>query len=116
VTNPTAPEVFAWDDAPVEQPLPGVFRQTIQGASQTLVRYRYAPGSRFPVHQHPHEQMTVVLAGAIVFQIDGVRHELAAGQVAVIPANAPHGAAVEGDDWVDTLNCLAPRPEAGPSV
>jgi quercetin dioxygenase-like cupin family protein len=108
--------VIAWDDVPVEQPLPGVYRQTIQGASQTLVRYRYAPGAHFPTHRHPQEQITFVLAGAIVFHIDGARIDLGAGQVAVIPANTPHGADAEGDEWVDTVNCLAPRREAGPAV
>jgi quercetin dioxygenase-like cupin family protein len=114
VTAPP-PESLAWDDVPVERPLPGVLRQTIQGAAQTIVRYRYAPGAHFPVHRHPQEQITIVLAGAIVFQIDGARRELVAGQIAVIPSDTPHGADVEGDAWVDTLNCLSPRREASPS-
>jgi unsaturated pyranuronate lyase len=115
VTGARLPAIHAWHDIPAEEPMPGVYRQTIHGASQTLVRYRYAPGAHFPIHRHPQEQTTIVLSGAIVFQVAGERVPLAAGQVAVIPADTPHGADVEGDEWVDTLNCLAPRRETGPT-
>lgn len=59
------PEPIDWDRIPVEYPLEGVARQTVHGASQTLIRYIYQPGSVFPIHQHPEEQITIVLSGSI---------------------------------------------------
>jgi quercetin dioxygenase-like cupin family protein len=106
----------AWDDVPSEVVLPGVERQTVQGERQTLVRYRYAPGSVFPVHAHPEEQVTAVLSGRIVFDVAGERHEVGPGEVVVIPGGVPHGAAVAGDEPVETLNALSPRRAAGPTA
>ena len=118
MTHPSASRdaavVTAWDTLPAEVVLPGVERQTVHGAQQTLVRYRYEPGAVFPVHQHPEEQITVVLSGRIVFDVGSDRVEVGPGQVVVIPGGVPHGAAVAGDEPVETVNALSPRREAGP--
>jgi len=86
----------------------------VHGERQTMVRYVYAPGSIFPVHAHPEEQVTVVVSGRIAFEIDGSSVELGAGQVAVIPPNVPHGAEVIGNDTVETFNALSPRRNPDP--
>lgn len=99
-----------------EEPLPGVARQTIHGANQTLVRYVYQPGSVFPVHNHPEEQITIVLSGTIDFTVDGVLLTLSAGECALIPANLSHGAVVTGSEAVETLNTMSPRRSTAPSV
>ena len=108
--------VAAWAEAPAEEVLPGVVRQTVHGARQSLVRYRYAPGTVFPVHAHPEEQITAVLSGRLVFEVAGERRELGPGGVVVIPGGVPHGAAVVGAEPVETLNALSPRRPTGPSV
>ncbi|MEA2514598.1 MAG: hypothetical protein QOJ59_4085 [Thermomicrobiales bacterium] len=105
----------AWADLPTEEVLPGITRQVVDGGNQTLVRYVYAPGSVFPVHAHPEEQITVVVSGRIAFEIDGARCELGPGEVAVIPPNARHGAVVVGPDVVETFNALSPRRARNPS-
>jgi unsaturated pyranuronate lyase len=110
------PSAIDWSDIPVEHPLDGVARQTIHGASQTLVRYVYQPGSIFPVHQHPEEQITVILSGAIDFTVDGAPVTLSAGECALIPANTPHGATVTGSEVVETLNTMSPRRATAPNV
>jgi len=104
-----ADRVVSWDDLPAETPLPGVTRWVIHGERQTFVRYRYAPGSVFPRHDHPEEQVTAVLSGEIEFDIDGDIRRLGAGEVAVLPGGVPHGARVVGDEPVETLNALSPR-------
>jgi quercetin dioxygenase-like cupin family protein len=105
----TEPRRFAWSAVPAEEVMPGITRQIIHGERQTMVRYVYHPGSVFPVHAHPEEQITVVLTGRIAFDIAGVRHELGPGEVAVIPGDTPHGAHVVGDEIVETINALSPR-------
>lgn len=112
----------SWTSIPVSEPLPGVTRQVIQGERQTLVRYCYAPGVVFPVHQHPQEQMTAVLRGQLTFTLEdadgGLDREIALGpgSVLVIPGDQRHGAAVVGEEDVETLNMLSPRRDADPVI
>lgn len=108
------PAAIDWTIIPIEHPLEGIARQTVHGANQTLVRYIYQPGSVFPVHSHSEEQITIVLSGSIDFAVDGHPLTLSAGDVALIPANTPHGATVTTDDVVETLNTMAPRRSSAP--
>ncbi len=111
MTEPSISPLTAvsWDAIPVNEPLPGVQSQTVHGEHQTVVRYRYAAGSIFPVHAHPQEQITIVLTGNIAFLLDGQRVELGPGQVIMIPGDTPHGAEVVGAASVETINTLTPR-------
>jgi quercetin dioxygenase-like cupin family protein len=104
----------AWSSLPVETVLPGIERRVVHGERQTMVRYTYEPGSVFPSHSHPEEQITVVVRGRIAFEIAGQRIELGPGEVAVIPGGVPHGATVIGDELVETFNALSPRRAAEP--
>ncbi|MCC6944713.1 MAG: cupin domain-containing protein [Thermomicrobiales bacterium] len=79
-----------------------------------MVRYRYAPGSRFPLHSHPQEQVTLVISGSITFTVGGQEVVLGPGQVAVIPGGVEHGASVDGDAWVETFNAMSPRRDVAP--
>ena len=108
-------ESITWGDVPAEEVYQGITRQVLHGERQTMVRYVYAPGSVFPVHSHPEEQVTVVVSGEIEFTIDGVAVVLRGGQAAVIPANMPHGARVIGNVAVETFNALSPRRERQPA-
>ncbi len=103
-----------WSEIPSEDVYAGITRQVVQGQRQTLVRYVYQPGSVFPMHQHPQEQITAVLSGEIEFNVDGAIATLGAGDVAIIPGDTPHGARVIGDVVVETLNNLSPKREQAP--
>ena len=103
-----------WSAVPSEEVYPGVTRQTIHGARSTVVRYVYQPGAVFPEHAHPAEQTTVVLSGRITFFAEGRAIPLAAGQALTVPPGQPHGARVEGNEVVESINVLAPRRERGP--
>jgi quercetin dioxygenase-like cupin family protein len=105
---------IAWSDLEVEDVYPGITRQVVNGLRQTMVRYCYEPGSVFPVHSHPQEQITIVISGTITFTIAGREQILGAGQVAVIPGGIDHGARVIGDERVETFNALSPRRDQSP--
>jgi quercetin dioxygenase-like cupin family protein len=105
----------AWESIPATEVYPGITRQVVNGARQTMVRYVYQPGSIFPIHDHPEEQITVVVSGNIEFTVAGETITLGVGQVAVIPAGIPHGARVVGDQTVETFNALSPRREQHPA-
>jgi quercetin dioxygenase-like cupin family protein len=109
-----APQRLRWSDTPAEPVLPGIERRVVHGDQQSMVQYLYAPGSVFPRHAHPQEQITLVVRGRIRFDLDGSSVELGPGEVAVIPGGTPHGAEVIGDDEVETYNALSPRREQSP--
>ena len=43
-----------------------------------------------PPHWHPHEQVTYVAAGEVLFFIDGEPTHLTVGDMITVPSNAPH--------------------------
>lgn len=117
---PASAQVIAWSVIPEEEVLPGITRQVYHGQEQTIVRYVYKPGSVFPMHAHPQEQMTAVLHGRMTFTVDDPRGgptcqiELGPGEIVMLPANLPHGAEVMGPEEVETLNTLSPRRRDAP--
>ena len=110
-----SPRSTNWSDVPIETVMPGVTRQTVNGDRQTVVRYVYAPGAVFPIHAHPEEQCTIVISGRIRFEVDGAPTDLGPGGILMIPANAPHGACVVGNESVESFNTLSPRRAASPT-
>ncbi len=43
-----------------------------------------------PAHDHPHEQVTYVAAGKLLFFLDGESTEVGPGDMITIPADIPH--------------------------
>ena len=43
-----------------------------------------------PPHSHPHEQVTYVAEGEVMFFINDEPHKLAAGDLITVPPDAPH--------------------------
>ncbi len=43
-----------------------------------------------PLHSHPHEQITYVVEGEMIFYLDGEPHRMQAGDMIVTPPNVPH--------------------------
>jgi len=43
-----------------------------------------------PPHNHPHQQITYVAEGEVLFFIEGVPHRLAPGDLITVPSNVPH--------------------------
>ena len=84
---------------PTEAP-PGITRTTlVDNADTRVVRVRFAPGSREPVHTHPNDLLTVQLTSAIVEMLIGSQKassERGAGFVQFVPRNVEH-AYVSGD-------------------
>ena len=101
--------VMRWADLSVELVFPGICRQRVDTEQVTVVRYTYAPGSVFPAHSHPEEQMTIALSGEIEFDVAGGSVRAGAGSVIVLPSGIVHGARVSGGLEVETLNVLSPR-------
>jgi len=62
------------------------------GDELMLVRVEAPENSIAPDHEHPHEQMSVLLTGRAIFRMDGKETLLVPGDAVRIPSNTTHGA------------------------
>jgi quercetin dioxygenase-like cupin family protein len=74
------------------QPLwPGMRRKTVAAGEQLMsMLVAIEPNTTLPEHQHPHEQLTVVISGRLQLVVAGREHTLGPGEGVLIPSNAPH--------------------------
>jgi len=102
------------DDLRADEPHPGVGRRVLDGEHATLTHYRFAPRAEFPVHRHPQEQLTVVLAGTVTLTLDGAVRELHAGTWFTAAGDVPHGlrAGASGAEVVAVVAPARRRDEA----
>lgn len=57
----------------------------------------FEPGAKIGVHFHNCEESVMILEGEAVAEINGVRHNLKAGDTTWIPSNTPHRFLNESD-------------------
>ena len=104
------PQTVDWDEQEFTEVRPGIFGATIHTPQLTATLYRYGPGSSWEEHQHPQDQITMVLEGAIDFVVAGAPAHLVAGQLAALPGETPHSATVPTDgSGAVTLNVFTHR-------
>lgn len=99
-TEPTAFQHQDWDSIPVEQIGDGIERQMLWGARTMVCRLRIAARTVTPVHSHPHEQITLVERGRVLFTVAGQERVTSAGDVLLFPPHCEHGATMLGEDVV----------------
>jgi quercetin dioxygenase-like cupin family protein len=104
----TPPVRGAGPEGALEHPFPGVTRRTNHTDKATVSAYAFAPGAEFPIHTHPEEQITVVLAGSVVFEVEGERHALGPGETYVVTADLEHGLRA-GPEGARFLAVVVPR-------
>lgn len=90
----------SWDLVPAETPLPGVERRMVVGDQLMVCRLRFDPHTITPVHHHPHEQITLVERGRVLFTIAGDERIATAGDVLHFPSNVEHGATMLEEEVV----------------
>lgn len=81
----------SFDQIGADSPHAGITRRVLTTSKATVTEYRFDAGATFPIHHHPEEQITLVLAGDIAFSVDGDSHALSAGAWSVVPGDVPHG-------------------------
>jgi quercetin dioxygenase-like cupin family protein len=85
---------------PVERIADGIERQMIWGERLMICRLRLAPRVVTSVHSHPHEQMTLVESGRVLFTIEDQVREVSAGAVLHFPPGVRHGATMLDEEVV----------------
>ena len=94
------PKHTDWSSVPVEQLEPGVERQMIVGETLMICRLRFGPHVVTPAHDHPHEQMTIVECGKVLFTIGDQQRVAQAGDVLHFPSGTWHGATMLDEEVI----------------
>jgi quercetin dioxygenase-like cupin family protein len=101
---------YEWSVVPVEDLGNGIERQVIVGKQMMICRLRFAPYIVTPPHEHPHEQLTLVERGRVLFLIEEEERIAQAGDVLHFPPGCRHGATML-DEEVVLLDIFTPLRE-----
>ncbi len=102
---------FAVKDLPETEMLPGVARRAVYLEHVMMTFFEFTPGSVIPEHDHPHEQITYVVQGAMEFNLGCETRTLRVGDGACIPPGVPHSAVVLDEPTVALDAWHPPREE-----
>lgn len=89
-----------WTAVPVEHIAEGIERQMVWGERLMVCRLRFAPRVVTAVHSHPHEQITLVAAGRVLFTVEDQQREVSAGDVLHFAPGVRHGATMLDEEVV----------------
>ena len=102
-----SPQVVRLDESPSFAMVEGIIGRPLHGEKVTMNLAEMVPGSRVPEHEHPHEQLGVLLYGGVRMTIGGVEHKLGPMDAYVVPSGVRHGA-VCGPERSAMLDVFAP--------
>jgi quercetin dioxygenase-like cupin family protein len=80
-----------WKDYPARTLAPGFHARMVHTDNLTMSHWDVEQNATLPEHQHPHEQVSVVLEGEFELTVDGESRVLRPGSLATIPSNSMHG-------------------------
>jgi quercetin dioxygenase-like cupin family protein len=94
-----------WADIEPEQMNSLVTRQYVVGSNTMLARLVLKKDAHVPQHHHFHEQISHVIAGALIFRIEGKDVTVRGGEILCIPPHVPHEViALEDSVALDIFN------------
>ena len=79
---------------------PGLILRPFWGKGLMASYVTFGPDAEAPMHQHPQEQMSVVISGRLYFTVGHESRWLEAGDIVSIPPNVPHMAVAASDGCV----------------
>lgn len=88
MSEPTFAHLFELPEREMRQ---GVHLRVLPGDRMMFSVVRFDPNSIVPTHQHPHEQIGIILDGELELWINEDRRTLRRGDMYTIPSNVPHG-------------------------
>ncbi|HHY67844.1 MAG TPA: cupin domain-containing protein [Alicyclobacillus sp.] len=97
-------------DLPFLEAATGVKLRPLFGCQLMFSYVTFEPNAEAPIHQHPQEQMSLVLQGRVRFDVGGNVRIMGPGDAVTIPANVPHGA-VALEEGAVCLDAFAPPRE-----
>ena len=106
------------NDAPITRLMSGASFWEVALEGVSLTWFELDPGVRFETHAHPNEQITLVLEGELIFEVDGETHAIGAGDAIAIPGGVEHAVSVGSapcravDAWSPPQTHLDPADQA----
>jgi unsaturated pyranuronate lyase len=94
-------------DLALQQIWDGIAARSLHGDRITLGVVELDPGAVVAEHQHPNEQLGILLRGAMTFRVGGETRELGPGGTWRIPADVPHWAQA-GPDGAVVVDVFSP--------
>lgn len=88
--QPMDVKFFQFEQMPHEELSDKISRQYVYGDKAMLARFVFKKGAIVPEHQHPNEQITYILQGAVKVTLQGKEMIVRSGEVLIIPPNVPH--------------------------
>ena len=89
--------------------IPGARYWSIALERAVLSYFEVAPHTRFERHAHESEQITLVLEGALFFEVEGRLFSVEAGDVIALPSRVPH-AVYTGQVTAKAVDAWSPVP------
>ena len=84
-------------ELPNKEMAPGVKLRSVYLDNVMVTFVDLDEGSVVPLHSHPHEQISVMISGSLLFKVGGEQRMVRAGEVVCVPSGVEHGVeAVEG--------------------
>lgn len=85
-------------------------RTAVRGDHSLITVNWFHPGipAEAPPHSHPFDQVSFVFQGTLEFDVDGHTYVVTAGEVLLIPADAPHTTRLVGDEVALNVDVYAP--------
>lgn len=107
---PDAPFHGSFVDLPVETLRDGLHTRSAVGTDDAMVVFNWleADYDAPPHHNHPFDQLALIVAGVMEFDLRGDKVVVSSGQFLYIPAGVPHTARVLGDVQVLNIDVFAP--------
>jgi quercetin dioxygenase-like cupin family protein len=93
--------IWKKEDQKVLYPAPGIMAQSMAFADMLhIMKFSIKKGAVMPTHSHQQEQAGYLCEGKIIMTIDGVDHEIDAGDAWAIKANVTHSIKVIEDGTI----------------
>lgn len=83
-------KVHRWESIEHEVMSPQVARRVVHSARMTSARIYLKKGAVVPRHSHDNEQLSHVLEGRLLFELDGASFEVGPGEIMELAPNEPH--------------------------
>lgn len=102
---------FIGEDLPKYEIAEGIERRLVaRGGDMMIVEVHFKKGAVGAMHQHFHEQVTYCTKGAVMFEIEGEKQRIAAGDSVYMKPDCMHGCVVLEDDTI-LLDIFTPQRE-----
>jgi quercetin dioxygenase-like cupin family protein len=85
-----------------------VKRKLVHLENVMVVSLEMEVGVEVPLHQHPHEQIGVVLQGSVEVVIGDKKRVIGPGEGYLVPSNMKHGGHVIGEESCVLLDVFSP--------